>query len=341
VNEWHNHNPLPGTVYNLGPRMDHPSLTDRGDVVTDFERLRQLAPADNRILEFIAKRKYNDKPTYDQAMELYHAELAYSPYAMRAVAASVYAQPALYEDLMTQAAKIDPRNYYKLGDYALRMNRPIQEDKAAQYYQTAYDADPDRVGASFYSEWLVRYWLKRNRKVKAGEIAREAGEVYSERGLTAQAVYFELTGDYDNAFEWFAKIEERYNESGPLINFCTRYKTQTGNSRFDSELKKRSAKLFPKGMEKVSLADFKNPPTDGVGFGSDSELLRQAGLKTTDVVVAVYGIRVHNMAQYSYGRNLKDTPELDLIVWQGDGYHEVKTSPPEHRFGVDLNDYAP
>lgn len=341
VNEWHNHNPLPGTVYNLGPRMDHPSLIGRGDVTADFERLRQLAPTDNRILEFIAKRNYNEHPTYDQAMELYHDELPYSPVALRAVAESAYDRPATYEDLMTQAAQIDPRYYYNLGDYVLRMNKTVQEDKAAQYYQAGYDADPDRVGASSHAEWLVRYWLKRNRKAKASAIAQEGGEVYSGAGLEAQAVYFELTSDYERAFEWFAKYEERYGDSTPLVNFCIRYKTQTGNSRFDAELKKRSAKLFPKGIEKVSLADFKNPPTDGVGFGSESGLMQEAGLKTTDVIVAVYGIRVHNMAQYSYGRALKDTPEMDLIVWQGDGYHEIKASPPGHLFGVNLIDYSP
>jgi cytochrome c2 len=57
------------------------------------------------------------------------------------------------------------------------------------------------------------------------------------------------------------------------------------------------------------------------------------------VIVAVYGVRVHNFAQYSYGRGLKDTPELDLIVWQGDGYHEFTPAPPNHLFGADFGDF--
>jgi len=50
---------------------------------------------------------------------------------------------------------------------------------------------------------------------------------------------------------------------------------------------------------------------------------------------------VHNFLQYSYGRGLKDTPELDLIVWQGDGYHEFTPAPPNHLFGADFGDFRP
>ena len=337
VNEWHNHNPLPGTVYDLNPRLNHPSLVDRGDV---FERLHELAPYDSRIARQIIKRKYQDNPTFDQAMALYHEVTPYSPSALRAVAQGVYGEPAKYEKLMLQAAELDPRNYYDLGDYEFRMNNTLMEDKAAEYYQKAYDADADRVRASNYAEWLVRYWLKHNRTTKAGAIAQEAGEVYSFNGLAAQAVFYEETSNYDSAFEWFAKIEERYGSSAPLLNFCLRYKTKTGNAHFEAEVQKRVAKIFPKGMEKVSFSDFKEPPKDGVVFRANSGLLQSAGLKMGDVIVSVYGVRVHDTVQYTYGRDMKDT-ELELIVWQGDAYHEIRANPPGHLFGVDIGDYSP
>ncbi|MDB6058124.1 MAG: hypothetical protein JWO95_1968, partial [Verrucomicrobiales bacterium] len=44
INEWHKHNPPPGTVYNLYPRLWHPSLTARPDAVSVFEQLHQLNP---------------------------------------------------------------------------------------------------------------------------------------------------------------------------------------------------------------------------------------------------------------------------------------------------------
>lgn len=337
INEWHNHNPLPGTLYDLNPRLYHPSLTDRGDVIADFERLHELAPYDMRISNFLVKKKYNEQPTFDQAMALYHELLPYSPAALRAVANSVESQPGKFEPLMKRAAELEPMNYLYLANYM--WNRK-EEDKAAEYYQKMFDNDPDRVRVANSVERLMRYYLKHNRRTKAAEIAEDAGSTYSFRGLQTQAIFFEETSNYDNAFGWFAKIDERYNDAYPVIDFCLRYKTKTGDTRFDAEVQQRINKLFPKGMEKASLAEFKTPPADGVLFREQNALMESVGLKKGDVIVAVYGIRVHNVTQYTYGRNLKETPELDLIVWQGDAYREITASPPKHLFGAGIDNYS-
>jgi hypothetical protein len=114
---------------------------------------------------------------------------------------------------------------------------------------------------------------------------------------------------------------------------------KTGDDRFEPEARKHLQQLFPKGVESVTLNDFQKPPTDGVLIKGENDLLRSAGLKAGDVIVAVYGVRVHNFRQYLYGAELKTTPELDLIVWQGDAYREFKPSPPDHRFGVAFRSY--
>ena len=49
VNEWHSHNPPPETVYDLYPRLNHPSLVNRPDAVVRFEQLHELAPYDCRM----------------------------------------------------------------------------------------------------------------------------------------------------------------------------------------------------------------------------------------------------------------------------------------------------
>jgi hypothetical protein len=105
-------------------------------------------------------------------------------------------------------------------------------------------------------------------------------------------------------------------------------------------VRQRVGKLFPKGLEKVSLNDFHGPPTDGVLVVEQNERLKTAGLKTNDVIVATCGVRVHNMDQYSYARDLGNTPALDLVVWQGNAYHEFKPSPPRHLFGVPFANYT-
>jgi tetratricopeptide (TPR) repeat protein len=338
VNEWHNHNPLPGTVYNLAPRLYHPSLTDRADAVARFEKLHELAPYNQAISGFIVKHKYNDHATFEQTMALYHDVIDYSPGALRGVANTVEDQPAKFESLMKQAAEMDPLNYYYLANYMFNRN---EEDKAAGYYQLMYEKDPDRVRVANSVEWLVRYYLKHNRRAKAGEIARDAGESYSYRGLETQAIFFEETSNYENAFKWYAAIDERYDGANPVIEFCLRYKEATGSTRFDSEVEKRLNKLFPKGVEKVSISDFKSRPTDGVILMGQNALMDSVGLRKDDVIVAVNGLRVHDVTQYMYGRNQRSSLELNLIVWQSDAYHEVTASPPKHRFGVNINTYAP
>ncbi len=342
IDQWYNPNLLPGTAYDLVARLGQSSLTNRAGAMARLEALHELAPYHRQLSRFIVHAKYDGNPTYEQAMALYGKMLPYSPIVMRAVANnSLYGDIQRYEQLMAQAAELDPSYYYDLGQYEFQMNNFTREDKAAEYFQKGYDADPDRVGASQHAEWLVKYWLKHNRTAKAGEIAEEAGNVYSGAGLSALAIFQEATSNYDGAFQTLANFEERYNQSCPLLNFCLRYKAQTGDSRFEPEFKKRVGKLFPNGFEKASLEDFKGPPADGVAFRGDSALMFSSGLKMTDVIVAVYGVRVHNVAQYTFGRTLKDTPELDIIVWQGDAYHELKPSVPGHLFGVNIDDYNP
>jgi tetratricopeptide (TPR) repeat protein len=338
INEWHSHNPPPGTDYDLHPRLNHPSLINRPDAVVRFEQLHELAPYDCRIVDFILERKYNNRPTFDQAMALYRDLLPYSVTALCNVANTVTNKPGQYEELMLQAAALNPANYYDLGEYFVSHNA---EDKGAQYIDKACETDPDSVRISDHAEWRVSYYLKKGQTQKAREIADTAGEVYSYAGLAAKAEFFEATSNYDGAFEWFSKIEERYNDSKPIINYCLRYKATTGDMRFDSELQSRVPKLFPNGQEKVSLADFRGPPTDGVVFLQQSDLLHSAGMKQGDVIEALNGIRVHSTIQFSYLRDSQSYPDMDLIVWQGDGYHEIKASPPNHRFGVNVDDYNP
>ena len=338
INEWHSHNPPPGTVYDLHPRLNHPSLIGRPDAVARFERLHGLAPYDCRIIYYLIQHKYNNQATYEQATRLFQAVLPYSVYAMRTVAWTVYNQPEQYEKLLLQAAALDPACYYDLGDYEIGRQ---EEDLGAKYIDLACAADQDSVRVAAQAYWRVQYYLKKGQIEKARQIADEGGEVYSEVGLEAKASFLEGTTNYDGAFEWYAKVEERYNNSKPLIAFCQRYKHLTGDLRFEPEVKKRLKKLFPDGIEKVSLADFHSAPTDGVLIKQQNGTVTAAGMRAGDVIVALDGTRTHTFAQYTYVRDSLSGPGLDLIVWQGSGYHEFRASPPNHQFGVDFGDYRP
>jgi len=334
INEWHKHNPPPGTAYDPLPRLNHPSLTGHPGAV---EKLHGLAPYDHNIAEYLWSKKYNEQPTYQQALELFQPTLEYDHYSMVRVANTLRDQPDRYEQLMLKSAAMNPSDYFLLGSFFENVN----PDKAATYLEKGTATDPDAVRASYYSEWLVNYYLKHGRTNDARTAADFGGEVYSGAGLRAKAVFLEAIHDYDGAFEWYHNIEERYNEPGALIDFCIRYKAETGDIRFEPELQKRMRILFPRGIENVSLRDFTKAPTDGVVIMEDNDALRSAGLKSGDVIVAVNGIRVYDFPQYTYGRDIRSDPELDLIVWQGNDYHEIKASPPQHKFGADFRTYSP
>jgi tetratricopeptide (TPR) repeat protein len=336
INEWHNHNPPPGTVYDLHPRLNHPSLIDRADVVKKFEQMHDWAPWDNRISDFILRRKYGKQTTYEQAMDMFQPTLGWSIYAMRWVASTIPNETERYEEIMLKAAKLDPSAYY---DLAYRANRLKDYDKAALYYDKACDNDPNAIRVANNALWRVRYYLDKGQRDKAERIADFAGDVYSYQGLEAKGLYLELTSNYDGALEWYGKIDERYNDSGPVITFCERYKLKTGDNRFDQEIVKRGKSLFPNGKEKVSIRDFNGPPSDGVVLIGQSDLLTQAGLKNGDIIVAIQGIRVHNKLQFLNIRESLNTSELDVIAWQGASYYESRSSPPEHRFGVQIDDF--
>jgi tetratricopeptide (TPR) repeat protein len=334
---WYKNNFPAGTAYDSVPHIDNPDfcLSSNSPELTR-RALHVIAPYDRQITYRIFRYEYHEHPTCEQAEALYQAVLPYATYAMVRQAEIVADQPARYERLMSQAAGLDPARYFNLGDY---FKERQQDDKAAGYFEKGNELDPDSVRASYYASWLIKYYLKKGDVGKAQSVADTAGEVYSSVGLGAKAEFFEATGKYNEAFEWYSKIEERYDDAGPVESFCMRYKTKTGDTRFDSYLQQRAAKLFPQGTEHVSLASFVDPPADGVLIAEQNDLVRAAGLKTGDVIVAVYGIRVHNFPQYSNARESTSEPELDLIVWQGNHYREIKLNLPGHRFGVEFASY--
>ena len=351
INEWHNHNPPPGTVYDLDPRLNHPSLVDRGDAVARFEQLHAIAPCDCRLSEYLVEHKYNNRPTYEQATNLFQAELPYGIFAMRTTANAAYVPPtpdgkgaamaegaSLYEKLMLRAAALDPSCYYDLRRFEAERGN---EDRAQAYLDQACAADPDAVRAANMAVDRVAYYVKKGQIEKARQIADDAGEAYSYSGLQAKGLFFELTSNYDGAFEWYAKIEERYNSAAALVAFLVRYKEQTHDRRFDQELEQRLPTLFPQGMKKVSLADFHAAPSRGVLIQGQNDTILWAGLRAGDVIVALDGTRVDNFAQYKYVRESLTKPGMNFIVWQGNGYHEIQANPPGHMFGVPFGDYRP
>lgn len=336
VNEWHKHNPPPGTAYNPAPRMYHPSLVNRPDAASVLGELAELAPYDGVIADWLLWTKYRGQETFAQAETVYRPVLDYAARPNLRLTRFVTNDPPRYEQLMVRYAAFEPSGYFTLGRYFAGRE---DEGKAVTYYEKGVELDSNDVRVANNCDWLVNYYFEKGKVTEAEALADRAAEVYSLAGLRTKADLLERQKKYDEAFKYFFRIEERYERSGPLVGFCVRYKVATGETRFDGEIQKRFKTLFPRGIEKVGLPSFKSAPEQGVLIAEENALVQQAGLKKGDIIVALDDIRIYDMTQYQYVRGLTNAPELRLLVWDGTAYAEKKASPPNRRFGVTFTDF--
>jgi len=336
-NEWTSHNPLPGTAYDVDARLDFPSFTGDHRDITKVLKVHELAPYDLGVCKYIG-RWYTTNWTYEVANSTFGRLLPYSAVAAECIADSRSDKPEQYEKLMELGAKWDPSLYYDLAEYEWKLG---QTNEAMKTYEEEEQLDPDAVLLASLAERRVRYYLSTGQKQKAKETADFAGEVYSQRGLTAKAVYFEETGNLAQAFDWYSKIEERYQTADELLHFCCRHTAASGDTELDKRISDR-LQVWYNQQQKVSRSQLSKPPTDGVAISNAGPILEALAIKSGDVIVAVRGIRVHNMTQCFLARDMDRAPELKIIYWQGSGYREATlTLNSEHRLGADLINYNP
>ncbi|HWB59548.1 MAG TPA: hypothetical protein VG733_08650, partial [Chthoniobacteraceae bacterium] len=242
--------------------------------------------------------------------------------------------PDLCIATLKKLCAINANSYIELGDYLAKQNRT---GEAADAYREAFAKTTDRILFAAHNEWIIDYDYTHDRKDEAEQIATEGAEVYSMAGLESMARLLEREDKLPEAEQVFVAIRERYSEPMPLAAFYFRHKE---DPRFAASAVSLTKSLFPNGIEKAALADFTAPPTDGVLIKSNSALLHQYSLAPGDVFVAIDGMRVHNMNQYTFGRMMSEQPDFSVIAWTHGHYIEVKASIPHHLFGCDIGDYS-
>jgi tetratricopeptide (TPR) repeat protein len=274
--------------------------------------------------------------SYEQLEEIYRPLLAFSAHELYKATARLTNDPVRYEQLMVRYAEKNAAGFFTLGRFFAYRN---DESRAVTYYEKGMKAVGDAVSMANNSEWLVFYYLRNGRTNEAEALADRAAQVYSSIGLGTKAGLLETQAKYSEAFDYYRKIEERYDNPSQLVGFCVRYKAITGDTRYDDVVKKHLLTLFPRGLEKVELKDFTQPPVEGVLLPTDNDLLKKAGLKRGDIIVAVDGLRVYAIPQYQYVRDLTNAPVLTIIAWNGAEYTELNANPPKRRFGSPLENF--
>src|SRR5208337_2191690 len=324
--------------FDVDNRLNFPSLTGSGGVEGRERalKLRAMAPYDLQVCRYIGSTSTNW--TYETAMATFGPLVPYSAMADRCVADSLTKNPDDYEQMMEQACKWDPSYLSDLADFEWQHGHT---NEAMRVYEREEVENPDALLIASIAARRISYYLAQGQQVKARQVADYAGEVYSYAGLAAKAGYFEQTGDLPQALEWFEKIDERYNDPWATVCFCARHFSGTGNAELDKKIARHLREWYDR-QPKVALADFRGPPRDGVSIQTTSPILEKATLKKGDILVAERGIRIHNTDQFGVARDVDQSPDFTVIVWQDGYYREVHVSlPANHRFGAMFANHTP
>ncbi len=302
--------------------------------LASWEKLKAIAPYEFPVLQLTARYKYPGNQTLQQVEESFGNISAYNIEAMRQIASVCKDDPKEYLTHMRRACDLCPNLYLSLASYLVDKHMPKE---AAYAYQAAFERATDRVAMSNNCEWIVNYYFENGRKEDAVKIAADAAEVYSYSGLGTMARLMERMNKPEETEKYLRQIMERYDDVGPLLDFCLRHKE--ANPKLVETIKSLTAEVFPDGMRKVKLSDFTGPPKDGVVVRSTNANTDKAGLKIGDVFVALDGYRVQTVEQYMLVRGLTNDPKIVLILWDGAKYVEISTSVPGRRFGNNITTF--
>ncbi|HEU0106948.1 MAG TPA: tetratricopeptide repeat protein [Vicinamibacteria bacterium] len=302
----------------LMPPYRGTALPPRTDPRPLYAAMHELAPFDPTFLREVPPPS---QATSAQVKAFYGPLTDYDLLAMKRLAATQREDATAYRALFEKIAALVPREYLSLGDYLADLDR---DDEAAAAYEKAVEKAPDRVGLSHHVKWLVGYYLDRSRVDRAREVAQMAADVYSGGGLETMAYFQERTGHYAEAEDWRQKNVQRYGNSAQaaLDEFYLRYEHRIADGRFGGRSVAALAKVFPGGLERVSLAELTAPPPPG-------DDVRMEG----DTVVAINGYRVHNDQQARVVWTFDDRPDWTMIVWRQGRYVEEKGRTNRLKYG--------
>jgi hypothetical protein len=208
------------------------------------------------------------------------------------------------------------------------------DDEAAEMERKAFASGANPIGISNSVMPLVDYDLRHGQNDEALKVAKFAGDVASENGLSIYTYALEKLGRLDEAEAVARQDSQAYSDPMWLHDFQLRHR-----DRYPQVYADALQADFPGGLVAAKLADFSGTPGGGAQIRTDSDTLKVAHLQPGDVIVALDGYKVGSEAQYYFVRALSADPGMDFIVWRGGNYFETKATIPARRMMVDLGDY--
>jgi hypothetical protein len=298
----------------------------------------RIAPYDTWAVWYTLWPDNQPKPTMSQARAVLAALLDYDVDAVRWVYDNV---PGTSADLILLArtmCTIDENHCDRVFDQLVRDG---QEAEAAAAYEHYIAKARSRVEVSKKVDWLVAYYEEHGLSPRATTLARDAADTYSFMGLATYARLLDRRGDHASAEQLLLAAQERYDNATYLAAHYLLESRRTHDTALESKAIALVPKVFPVGLEKVALSELSNPPTDGIVFDDYGRRAEHTGLRQTDVIVGVDGMRVRSDAQYWYVIRSSFDPRVRFIAWRDGAYRELTATVPQRLFGATFRSYEP
>jgi len=232
--------------------------------------------------------------------------------------------------LAERICEIDPEHCCHYAAFVASLGRP---ESAERMWKRALASTRDLITLSNGLAGYVGLLLDRGDTAEAPRLARLAADVYSAEGLRTLGYAYERLGRFDEAARQYALITKRYDKKTAENQFSVRYRQRHTDERFREESARAVAEVFPNGLRRKSLADFRRDLHNGgvlLADGNLTEGLRRLGLRPSDFLVGVDGFAVESQAQMDAALTWTDEQRI-VVIFLRKGSELAEVAGPEFR----------
>src|SRR3954468_733495 len=301
-----------GTVFDANTRPWDANLVPRFSGA-ELASYRQAAPYAKSLPYVALGPKHAEAPVAAVQREFGEMAQFNLSFASR-IADGLKDDPPAYLAAMKSVVRMNPERLEDVVEYYLQHDRL---DEARHTYEGWFAASAQDASFTQVAAWMVRDYFVRGERAKANAVADRAADSYSFIGLLTRAHLYDWMGNARRAEEYYRRLDERYDSSADLLGFLLR------QQRHGIEVDSLKWKIFPAGVASVALPTLREPPVYGVEVAAVERIGERAGVRTHDIIVAVDGIRVNNLAQYYSAKAMSLDPNMRVTVWRDLKYTET------------------
>lgn len=300
--------PAPRAAYDAAARVQ-----DSGHSLTveELEALVSEAPYDWPLMSAYLTRRFGARAPLDEVTKRAGERMRYDTRPV-AVALDLLGTDDRRIPILQAACSFSIGQCLPLANALAERGR---DQEASHAYEAAL-TDPalDAVAKANWSGWLVEYYRSHGQVGPALRLAEESASTNASNGLVTAGRLYERLGRWSDAETMFSRNAEAYDTPAELVGFYHRAVNARQQSAYEDRLHDTLERVFPNGLERDPVA--RVAPARGVYIEKDSVAARAAGLHAGDIIVAVDGWHVDNVAQYRVIRALSLDGGVALTIWR-------------------------